>query len=198
LHCYTVIEPCTLGINVRTEIALHVMQFAASRALYKSTSGNGQGLYPEITKDGFIFFSFNPVPYIPFTVSERKMDNTKSQSVQFQTSTFSKTGWCPRHIQFPSLAFTGKQMIKPAEFIPVYNFPTQGQVTVLAQTLNQPGNFIHCCRPAGALNIRFFQRIRLLFKHTTKSNSYLYVSFKQYSVPSHSAEKQTENGCWKT
>lgn len=173
------------------------MQFAASIGsyLYKSMSGRGQGLHPEITRDGFTSFSFNPVPYIPFMVNERKMDTSKSQSVQFQTSTFSKTGLCPRHIHFPS--FTWKQMIRPAEFNPVHNFPTQCQVMFIAQTLNQPGNFIHCCRPAGALKIRFFQRIRFLFKHTTKRSPYLYVYFKQYSAPLHSAERQTENGCWK-
>lgn len=42
--------------------------------------------------------------------------------------TFSKTVQCPRHSNFPFMAFTGKQMIRPDEFNPVNNFPTQSQV----------------------------------------------------------------------
>lgn len=128
------------------------MQFAASvrSYLYKSTSRRGPGLHPEISKYGLISISFNPIPYTPFMVNERKTDTSKSLSV-YQTSTFSKTGQCPGHTHFPPLAFTGKQLIRPAEFNPVYNFPTQCQVMFIAQTLNQPGNFIHCCRPAGPL-----------------------------------------------
>lgn len=137
--------------------------------------GRGQGLHTEITKDGFISFSFQPVPYVPFMVNKRKMDTSKSRSVQFQTSAFSKTGRCPTNIHFCSLALMGKQMTRPHEHNPAYNFPTQCHKIFIAQTPNQPGNSVHCCRPAGTLKIRFSQRIRLLFKQMTKKE-FLFTS----------------------
>lgn len=144
------------------------MQFAASIGsyLYKSRSGRGQGLHPEITKDGFIpeitkdgltSFSFNPVPYIPFMVNERKMDASKSQSLRL------------RHLLSPkqvgaldisvfllwlSLESRWSEQLNST----LYHFPTQRQVMFIDQTLNQPGNFTHCCRPAGAPKVRFFPK----------------------------------------